>query len=80
MSNVLKAMQEAVVEIQEQQGYSALAVEETTELVGDLGLQSLDIAQLVAMLEVKLGSDPFANGATLESVSTVGDLCKLYEA
>ena len=79
MNIAFKALQEAITEIQEQQQYEPVPIIESSELVGDIGLQSLDIAQLVAMLEVKLEKDPFANGATLESISTAGQLSKLYE-
>lgn len=44
----------------------------------DLGLDSLDLAQLVATLEQELGVDPFAAGATVGQVATVADLCALY--
>ena len=47
-------------------------------LSGDLGLESLDLAQLVAELELRLGVDPFAQGATARIV-TVGELISVYE-
>jgi acyl carrier protein len=43
-----------------------------------LGLDSLDMAQLVAMLEAELGLDPFASTA-ISNVRTVGDLCDAYK-
>jgi len=79
MSATFKALQEAIAEIQQQQQYEPVSIVESSELVAEIGLQSLDIAQLVAMLEVKLEKDPFANGATLESVTTAGQLSRLYE-
>ncbi len=47
-------------------------------LVGDLGLGSLDIAELVATLEAEVGCDPFALGASISDLRTVGDLVGLY--
>ena len=46
-------------------------------LVDDLRLESLDVAELVALLEDKLGVDPFAATA-ITSVRTVADLCNAY--
>lgn len=48
-------------------------------LNGDLGLASLDLAQLVAILEVDLGVDPFAALVPITGVRTVADLCVAYE-
>jgi acyl carrier protein len=48
-------------------------------LNGDLGLASLDLAQLVALLEVDLQADPFAELVAITSVRTVEDLCAAYE-
>jgi acyl carrier protein len=41
-----------------------------------LGLDSLETAELSAVLEDELGSDPFTNG---EMPRTVGDLVDFYE-
>jgi acyl carrier protein len=48
-------------------------------LNGDLGLASLDLAQLVALLEVDLQADPFAALVPITGVRTVNDLCVAYE-
>ncbi len=79
MSEVFRTLQKVVAEIQRQQNYSVMEVSDSSELVNDLGLQSLDIAQLISTLEVELDIDPFSNGATLDSVITAGNLCQLYE-
>ena len=47
-------------------------------LVEDLGLRSLDLAQIVVKLEIELGVDPFARLVPVTSVRTVGDLCGAY--
>ena len=47
-------------------------------LYGDgLGLDSLEAAELSAMLEDELGSDPFSAGG--EMPETVGDIVAFYE-
>jgi acyl carrier protein len=45
----------------------------------DIGLDSLDLAQLVAELEVALGFDPFQK-QTVGRVLTVADVIAVYEA
>ncbi|WP_158623297.1 hypothetical protein [Corallococcus sp. CA053C] len=45
----------------------------------DLGLSSLDLAQLVASLEIRLKADPFQELVPITSVRTVADLCAAYE-
>ncbi|MET1255399.1 acyl carrier protein [Aliikangiella maris] len=78
MSNAFEVVKNAIVAIQEQLGYQKIEVQPSTNLLNDLGFASLDIAQLVAMLEKELGVDPFANGATLDQVNTVEEMVKLY--
>lgn len=78
MMDPLNALTGAIAAIQEQQGYPKVAVRPELHLVRDLGLTSLDIAQLVAMMEGDIGFDPFANGATLDQVTTVEAMARLY--
>ena len=47
-------------------------------LVEDLGLRSLDLARIIAKLEVKLDADPFAELVSVTSIRTPGDLCAAY--
>ena len=47
-------------------------------LVDDLGLRSLDLARIIAKLEMKLGVDPFAELVPVTSIRTPGDLCAAY--
>jgi acyl carrier protein len=49
-----------------------------TVLDTELGLESLDFAELVVRLEEATGKDPFANGDT-PHVQTVSDLVALYD-
>lgn len=45
---------------------------------GGLDLDSLDMATIVADLDMKLHVDPFANGTP--TLRTVGDLVRLFDA
>jgi acyl carrier protein len=47
-------------------------------LVDNLGLKSLDLARITAILELQLDADPFAELVSLTSIRTVGDLCAAY--
>jgi acyl carrier protein len=47
-------------------------------LVDDLGLRSLDLARIIAKLEMNLGVDPFAELVPVTSIRTPGDLCAAY--
>ncbi|MFF0697200.1 acyl carrier protein [Streptomyces tendae] len=55
-------------------------VEEDQLLVDQLGLSSLHLARIVAVLEVELGIDPFSDGASITGVRTIGDLLRVYDA
>jgi acyl carrier protein len=45
-----------------------------------LGLSSLDLACLIAELEIELGVDPFAKLVSITSVRTVDDLVRAYRS
>jgi acyl carrier protein len=51
----------------------------TEKLSATLGLGSLDLAFLVAELEVELGVDPFAKLVPVTSVRSVADLVRAYQ-
>jgi len=54
-------------------------LESATRLVDDLGLDSLDLAQTVVLLERSLGVDPFRQEVMEQpSLRTVGDLISIY--
>jgi hypothetical protein len=56
------------------------ALAPTMSLNGDLGITSLDFALVAALLEAKLGVDPFASGVVASSVRTLADLYAAYDA
>lgn len=57
---------------------SSPAITPDSRLGPDLGLSSLDLAQLVSLLEVSLQADPFQSLVPITSVRTVGDLHQAY--
>lgn len=66
MVDPFEVLKKLIQAIQEQQGYPQQEVLPDSHLVHDLGFVSLDIAQLLAMMEGELGIDPFSQGATLD--------------
>lgn len=48
-------------------------------LVDQLGLESLHLARLVAVLEMELDTDPFTDDMPITGVRTVGDLLQAYD-
>lgn len=54
------------------------ALEENTRILAT-GLDSLDVAALVARLEERLGFDPFADESIQQYPQTLGQLAELYE-
>ena len=79
MQNPVDVINQALGSIQEQQSYRAIPLESGHRVVKDLGFTSLDVAQLIAMLEMELGVDPFGDGrVSIMDVHTVGDLHRVY--
>ncbi|MEV6823786.1 phosphopantetheine-binding protein [Amycolatopsis sp. NPDC051102] len=54
-------------------------LDEDQLLVDQLGLESLHLARLVAVLELELDTDPFSDEVPITSVRTVGDLLQAYD-
>ena len=60
-------------------GRDAKAVEPEMLLSSDLGLDSLDLAQTIVLLERSLGVDPFRSaGGTRAAIRTVADLAAIF--
>ena len=68
-----------VLEVVNEVGGDVDRVEEDQSLVDQLGLASLHLARIVAVLELELGADPFAERVAITSVRTVGDLLRAYD-
>lgn len=67
-----------IEDIQEQNAFGSISLKDELKIVDDLGFASLDVAQLVATLELELGVDPFSAGVAIVDVVTIGDLCEVY--
>jgi len=81
--SVSEAVAAAIRTVLHDTGRRADAVEPAMLLATDLGLDSLDLAQTIVLLERSLGVDPFraaAAGAPRPPFRTVSDLVAIYEA
>ncbi|MEE0930057.1 MAG: phosphopantetheine-binding protein [Acutalibacteraceae bacterium] len=79
MNNIFEVVKESIEEILSLDETNCVEVSLNSKLVDDLGLKSLDIAQLIAMLEIEFDKDPFSEGtASLANIITVNDLCEVY--
>jgi acyl carrier protein len=58
-------------------GAADIPLNAESKLTGDLGFDSLELAEVSAVLEDELGSDPFSEGILPE---TVGELIGFYSA
>jgi acyl carrier protein len=79
MSNIEAKINEVLKEIQQRNEYLLKALDPSVKVVNGLGFTSLDVAELVAVLEMELGFDPFSQGVSIMSVQTIGDLHKVYQ-
>jgi acyl carrier protein len=68
----------AIHQVAEGRGLSILQPQPQHTLIGDLGLRSLDLAHLIAILEAELKVDPFTKLVSITSIRTVADLCNAY--
>jgi len=78
---LLEAIAVAIRQVLRDTGREARPVEPGMSLAADLGLDSLDLAQTIVLLERDLGSDPFraaAAGPERVPVRTVADLAAAY--
>ncbi len=78
-SKIRQAIDAVIVEILAQSNHADRPVKETDSIAKDLGFTSLDVAQLIATLEMELGVDPFSQGAAISEVNTVAKLYAVYE-
>ncbi len=77
------AVAEAIAAVLRDTGREARLLEPQMRLAGDVGLDSLDLAQTIVLLERSLGVDPFRDGPPGDArpqLRTVSDLVSIYEA
>lgn len=77
-SRVDQLVRDTISDLLEEQGLDNPGVEDDAKLVDTLGLKSMDIAQVVLVLEDELDADPFQE-IPITSVRTVGDLINAYQ-
>jgi acyl carrier protein len=80
MDHVEQTVHRVVLRIARQRSPAVSGVENGQHLTAELGLTSLDLARILAVLELELGADPFASLVAITDVRTVGDLCAAYKA
>jgi acyl carrier protein len=71
-----KVVLKAIRKLAKRRKSSLADLDRDSELFDELKLDSLDAAELSAMLEEDLGSDPYSEGLTPR---TVGDVLEFYE-
>ena len=80
-ASVSDAIATAIRTVLHDTGRSAQAVVPSMLLSTDLGLDSLDLAQTIVLLERSLGVDPFrAAIGSRPSIRSVADLITIYES
>jgi len=77
--DVAAAVATAIESVLRDTGRNTKPVEPPSLLAADLGLDSLDLAQTIVLLERSLGIDPFRSASTSRTVRTVSDLVSIYE-
>jgi hypothetical protein len=79
MDRIEQKVHEVVLRVCRQRNPDLSKVENRQRLTAELGLTSLDFARTIAILEMELGTDPFACQVPITDVRTVGDLCQAYQ-
>lgn len=69
-------IREAVQKLLDHRGAVGLEIQPDSKLTTDLGLDSLELAELSAVLEDEIGYDPFSEGIVPE---TVAELVAYYD-
>lgn len=77
--NRRETVEAALLEIVNEVAGPVEHLDEDQLLVDQLGLESLHLARLVAVLEMELDLDPFSDEVPITSVRTVGDLLQAYD-
>jgi acyl carrier protein len=82
-ADVARAVHTAIETVLADTGRTAGPLEPSSRLAPDLGLDSLDLAQTVVLLERSLGVDPFRAAPAAgprPTLRTVSDLVAIYSA
>jgi acyl carrier protein len=79
MSQVKTVVHEVLRSVAEEESLSIEEIRGDEKLVEDLGFRSHTMARILAILEGRLGVDPFAKTVANTSIRTVDNLCAAYE-
>jgi acyl carrier protein len=74
--NPRRVIHSAIETLLQRRGAGGLAITPEAKLNADLGMDSLELAELSAILEDELGHDPYTEGIVPEMV---GELVAYYE-
>ena len=78
MPTTVERVIRCMTDVFKNKGLRPPALSSTTRLAPELGLDSLDYAELIIRLETEFGRDPLQDGQ-LPELKTIADLAKLYE-
>lgn len=80
MNTTEDVIYDVLARVMEEENVAAVEITDSSRLIDDLGLKSLHIARILAMLELELDYDPFGSGTVpITGVQTVRDLCAAYQ-
>jgi acyl carrier protein len=78
LAEISRAVRDQVGLLLDEKDLPVRKIESEDRLNADLGLTSLDLASLVATLEMTLKADPFQELVPITSIRTIGDLELAY--
>jgi len=78
MTEIGNAVSEVILELARRDNASLEALQPEQHLIRDLGLDSLDITELVVTIEMRLKLNPFSSGLSIDDFPTVGSFCDAY--
>ncbi len=79
LETVEQVVNEVIVKVAREKKLELDRVHSSQKLVGDIGFKSIDLARIIAIMEIKLSVDPFSKLVPFTSIQTVGDLCDAYQ-
>jgi acyl carrier protein len=79
MSQVKSVVHEVLRSVADEESLAIAEIRGDEKLVEDLGFRSLTMARILAILEARLGVDPFSKMVAVTSIRTVDDLCHAYQ-
>ena len=77
MAATLDRVIDQIKDVYANKGAEAPSLRAESVLGPEIGLESLDLAEIVVRLEEEFGQDPFAEGM-VPNIRTIGDLSQLY--